>query len=227
MGWHYLAHVRFDLYMRLIGANTPISLLSQHLFDGLYDTESWKLYFKASPVIWKHTATWHLDSYLSFIIQLIYLMLQWKNFFVEENTTWISSSFLHQIRQTLRGEFSSLCGTRIPKNRHLCLSFPICEEWRSIWLSEFLFDNRKYEADSAQFHLTFLGPFDLKAQNYAKPHLMWNMVHKKKTVQYSIEKGCQVIVSNEVILVNYSFIDTENSKEWPSFCKMVLQKKSV
>lgn len=117
-----------------------------------------------------YCCTWHLDSYLSFITQLIYLILQWKNVFVGENTTWISSSFLHQIRPTLRGKFPSLSATRIPLNRRLCLSFSICEDWRSIWFSEFLFDSRKYVADSAQFHFSFLGPFDLKAQKYAKPH---------------------------------------------------------
>lgn len=68
MGWYYLVRVSFDLYMRLIEANIQISLFFQHLFDGLYDTEPWKLYFKGSQAIWKDIAThdiWILISLLS------------------------------------------------------------------------------------------------------------------------------------------------------------------
>lgn len=64
----YLAHVSFDLYMRPIEANIQISLLFQHLFDSLYDTEPWKLYFKDTQAIWKDIAThdiWTLISLLS------------------------------------------------------------------------------------------------------------------------------------------------------------------
>lgn len=53
------------------------------------------------------------------------------------------------------------------------------------------------------------------------------MVYKRKPAQYSIEKRCQVIVRyEEIIMVHYSFVHSENNKEWPSACKMVLQEKS-
>lgn len=158
--------------MRTIDANTQILLLFQHLFRGLYDTEPWKLYFKGSQAIWKDIATHDIWILIClFITQLIYLIPQWKNCFVEENTTLISCSSLPQIRKTLKENFfSSLSATRIPLNRHLCLSFPICKSWRLICFSDFPSDSRKYVADSVQFRFTFLGSFDLKAQKYAKPH---------------------------------------------------------
>ena len=61
----------------------------------------------------------------------------------------------------------------------------------------------------------------------ATQHLIWNMVYKRKTAQYSIAKWCQAIVCNEeIIMVHYSFVHSENNKEWPSACKKWCYSKS-